>query len=389
VTIDLAPRARARSRVGGDRAAARAKALRAWASAGDNPGMLEPALTHTPAPASEAELDEYLSRPAGFLVERLAAVPGDLLVLGAGGKMGWSLAAMARRAFDAAGQHGRRVVAVSRFADASARDPFEQAGIATIASDLMADGALDGLPEAPNVLFLAGMKFGSTGNEPATWAMNTFLPGLVARRYAASRIVALSTGNVYALTAPSHGGSREEDPIAPVGEYAITCLGRERLFTYESEQRGTAVALIRLNYANALRYGVLTDIGRRVQAGQPVDVTMGFVNVIWQGDSNAATLAAFGLASSPPAVLNVAGPEIASVRSIATRFAELLGSAPPSFTGSEAETALLNNGGRSHRLLGPPSVPLDRLMAWTAEWLQRGGRLLNKPTGFESRDGRF
>jgi nucleoside-diphosphate-sugar epimerase len=281
------------------------------------------------------------------------------------------------------------VIAVSRFGDPLVREEFEQARVQTISADLLADGALEHLPDAPNVLFLAGMKFGSTGNLPATWAMNTFLPGLVARRYASSRIVALSTGNVYPLTPPTLGGSREEDPVGPLGEYAISCLGRERMFTYESEQRGTPVSIIRLNYANALRYGVATDIAAKVLARAPIDLTMGHVNAIWQGDSNAMTLRAFGLAASPPDVLNVTGNEIASVREVATRVAELVGAPEPRFNGTEADTALLSNADRAHDLFGPETVSLDQLIEWTADWLQRGGRTLGKPTGFEKRDGRF
>jgi nucleoside-diphosphate-sugar epimerase len=348
-----------------------------------------PAQANAPAPATDAELDERLSRPPAFVVEALAGLPGDLLVLGAGGKMGLSLATMARRAFDAAGGASRRVIAVSRFGSAGATAPFTAAGVETIASDLLADGALEALPDAANVLFLAGMKFGSTGDLPATWAMNTFLPGLVARRSAGSRIVALSTGNVYPLVPVHSGGAREEDEVGPVGEYAISCLGRERLFTYESVRRGTATALIRLNYANALRYGVLTDIGRRVLAQEPVDVGMGHVNVIWQGDSSAQTLAAFAHAATPPLVLNVTGPETVDVRDVATRLAALMNARPPAFRGEEAPTALLSNASRAWSMFGPPTVPLHTLLEWVAAWLVGGGRLLDKPTGFEKRDGRF
>jgi hypothetical protein len=341
-----------------------------------------------PAPATNDDLDEALSRPTPFVIQALSRVSGDLLVLGAGGKMGLSLATMARRALDAGGG-SRRVIAVSRFERPGSTAPFQRAKIETISADLLADGVLAALPGAANVLFLAGMKFGSTGNLPATWAMNTFLPGLVARRYEGSRIVALSTGNVYPLVPVTSGGALEGDPVAPIGEYAISCLGRERLLTYESMQRGTRVALIRLNYANALRYGVVTDIGRRVLAGQPIDLAMGHVNVIWQGDSNAQILAAFAHASSPPLVLNVTGPEVAGVRAIATRLAALLGRPAPAFAGLEADTALLRDASRAWALFGPPAVSLERLLEWTAAWLQSGGSLLDKPTGFEKRDGRF
>jgi len=303
--------------------------------------------------------------------------------------MGLSLCQMARRSFDAAGENGRRVIAVSRFRDDHVTSKFERAGIEMVSVDLLADGTLDKLPSAPIVLYLAGMKFGSSGNLPATWAMNTLLPALVARRYAESRIVALSTGNVYPLTPTRFGGSIETDLPAPVGEYAQSCLGRERMFAHFSLERGTPVSLIRLNYANALRYGVVIDIGRKVLSEQAIDVSMGFVNVIWQGDANSAILRSFSLCASPPAILNVAGPETASVRWIASRFAELLGAQAPAFVGTESETALLSNAAQCHAAFGYPSVPLDQLIAWSSAWLRHGKPLLNKPTGFEVRDGRF
>jgi nucleoside-diphosphate-sugar epimerase len=349
-------------------------------------GTLE-LLTGAGAPRDEAELEEALSRPTPGVERALAAIEGDILVLGAGGKMGLSMATMAVRALRSSGDTTRRVIAVSRFHDGV--EPFHSAGIETISLDLLDDGALEALPDAPNVLYLAGMKFGSSGAQSMTWAMNTYLPGLVARRFAGSRIVALSTGNVYAFSRVTSGGALETDPPAPVGEYAITCLGRERMLTWYSERDGTPVTLIRLNYANALRYGVLVDIAQRVLAGEPVDVTMGSVNVIWQGDANAAILRSFGLCTSPPAVLNVSGPETLSVRWIAQRFAELLEVPPPAIVGQEAETALINNSARMHGLFGYPIVPVDQLMAWTAEWLRSGGALLGKPTGFSVRDGKF
>ena len=245
------------------------------------------------------------------------------------------------------------------------------------------------LPDAPNVLYLAGMKFGSSGAQPMTWAMNTHLPGLVARRFARSRIVALSTGNVYPFSSLAGHGSLETDPPDPVGEYAITCLGRERILSYYSERDGTPTTLIRLNYANALRYGVLVDIAQRVAAGEPIDVTMGAVNVIWQGDANAAILQSLDLCDSPPAILNVAGPEVVRVRWVAEQLAELLGVDPPTFVGTEADTALLSDSSLMVQRFGPPSVGIERLLAWTADWLRSGGALLGKPTGFQVRDGRF
>jgi nucleoside-diphosphate-sugar epimerase len=327
------------------------------------------------------------------VVDVLGQLDGDILVLGAGGKMGLSMATMAVRASRASGASGasgapaRRVVAVSRFH--AGVEPFHAVGIETISLDLLEGGALEPLPQAPNILYLAGMKFGSSGAQPMTWAMNTHLPGLVARHFAGSRIVALSTGNVYAFSPLSGKGAAETDPLEPVGEYAITCLGRERMLSHYSERDGTPVTLIRLNYANALRYGVLVDIAQRVLVGEPVDVTMGAVNVIWQGDANSAILQSFALCASPPAVLNVAGPEVLSVRWVAERFAELLGVPPPRIVGTEAETALLSDATQMTERFGQPSVPVEQLMEWTARWLRDGGALLGKPTGFQVRDGRF
>jgi len=340
------------------------------------------------APQSEEELEERLSQPDVATVEALAGLRGDFLVLGAGGKMGLSLTRMVRRALDEGGRRGDTVTAVSRFGD-GAGDGFEKARVATVSADLLADGALERLPDAPNVLYLAGMKFGSSGDPSATWALNTLLPGLAARRFRQSRIVALSTGNVYGLVQAGGGGSVETDALDPAGEYAQSCLGRERLFGYAAHQYGTRTALIRLNYANDLRYGVLVDVAQKVIDGEPVDVTMGHVNVIWQGDANRAILRAFGHCASPPFLLNVTGRETVSIRWVAQRLAELLDRAPPAITGNEAETALLSNCTKHDGLLGAPSVALETLVRWTADWLQRGGRTLGKPTKFQSRDGRF
>lgn len=339
------------------------------------------------APQGEAELEDALSRPTPGVIDALGGIDGDVLVLGAGGKMGLSLATMASRAITAAGGDGRRVIAVSRFH--AGVDAFHAAGVETISLDLLDDGALESLPDAPNVLYLAGMKFGSAGAQPMTWAMNTFLPGLVARRFAGSRIVALSTGNVYPFSSISGSGSTEADEPDPVGEYAITCLGRERMLTYYAERDGTPTTLVRLNYANALRYGVLVDIGQRVLAGEPVDVTMGAVNVIWQGDANAAILQALRVCGSPPFILNVAGPEVLRVRWIAERLSELLEVPSPRFSGAEAENALLSDSSVMVERFGAPSVGVDQLLRWTATWLQSGGALLGKPTSFQVRDGKF
>lgn len=335
---------------------------------------------------TEAELDDRLSEPTPGVVETLARLPGDVVFLGVAGKMGPSLARMARRASDAAGVR-RRVIGVSRFSsgdDALLREH----GIETVRCDLLNESALEKLPDAANVVYMPARKFGATGDEATTWAVNCYLPAVVCKKYHDSRIVAFSTGNVYQLVPESSGGSREMDPPNPVGEYGMSALGRERIFEYFSRAQGIAVAIIRLNYAVDLRYGVLVDLARKVQAGEPVDLAMGYFNVIWQGDANALTLRAFDHCSTPPRVFNVTGPETLSVRVVCERFGEHFGR-PPRFTGVEADTALLSNATATLAELGPPRVPADQLIEWVVDWVASGGRLLNKPTKFEARDGKF
>jgi len=336
--------------------------------------------------ASEAALEDALSEPTPAVIETLRRLDGDLVVLGVAGKMGPSIARMAKRAFDAAGVM-RRVIGVSRFSSGGEAE-LHAHGIDTVRCDLLNEDDVAQLPNAPLVLYLAGKKFGSTGDEPTTWAQNAYLPGLIGRRYRHSRIVALSTGNVYGLTPISHGGSVETDALQPVGEYAMSCLGRERIFQYVSQTHGTPVALVRLNYACDLRYGVLVDIAQQILAGQPVDVSMGAFNTIWQGDANATTLCALAHAASPAWVVNVTGPEILSVRTVGQQLGRLLTRAVQ-FTGTEGTTAVLSNPRRALELCGPPRMNAEQLIAAVADWLQRGGRTLNKPTHFESRDGRF
>ena len=332
-------------------------------------------------------LEELLSEPSAVAIEAMRRVTGDILVLGVGGKMGPTLARMARRAADAA-RVSVRVMGVSRFSSPGQQAALEPHGIETIRCDLLDEDALARLPDAPNVIFMAGRKFGSTGDEPLTWAMNAHLPALVCRRYKKSRIVAFSTGNVYGLTPGGRGGSREEDPPNPVGEYAMSCLGRERMFEHFSRTYGTPLVILRLNYATEMRYGVLVDLARKVLRREPLDLTMGYVNVIWQGDANAMALAALAHASSPPLVVNLAGAEELSVRAAATELARLL-NVDVSFEGGESPDALISNGARGRTLLGTPRVDAARLLAWTADWVQRGGESLDKPTHFESRTGRF
>lgn len=337
--------------------------------------------------ASVAELETLLSDPPPYVVDAMREIPGDLIVLGVAGKMGPTLARMARRASDLAGVR-RRVIGVARFSTGDLEPALRDHGVETITCDLLDEGALERLPDAPNVVFMAGRKFGSTGLEGLTWAMNCYLPALVCRRYASSRIVAFSTGNVYGLAPVGSGGSREEDVPRPVGEYAMSCLGRERMFEYFSGTRGLQAAIVRLNYAVEMRYGVLVDLARRVAAGESIDVTMGYFNAIWQADANAMALGALAHAASPPLVINVAGPEELSVRATCGQLADLLGSRV-SFSGAEAPDALLSNGARAWSLFGRPRVGAAQLIRWTADWIGRGGGTLDKPTHFESRDGRF
>jgi len=337
--------------------------------------------------SSEKQLEDLLSEPSPADARAMAEMEGDLVILGVAGKMGPSLARRARRACELAGI-SKRIIGVARFSERGVRESLEDAGIETVTADLLAPQALAGLPDAPNVLYMAARKFGSTGAEYLTWAMNTLLPGLVAERYAGSRIVAFSTGNVYPLVPATTGGATEELPPAPVGEYAQSALGRERIFEFFSRRNQTPVMLLRLNYAVELRYGVLLDIGRKVFERRPVDVTMGYVNVIWQGDANSVALRSFGLCQSPPAALNLTGPEILAVRGIARTFAERFG-LEPVFQGTEADTALLSNATRCHQLFGCPAVTVEQMIEWVAEWIRMGGATLAKPTHFETRDGRF
>ena len=336
---------------------------------------------------SEQQLEDLLSSPSEADVAALRALDGDLLILGAGGKMGPSLARRAQRAAQAAGV-AKKITAISRFSDGIVEEQIQAAGVDTVRADLCDFDRLAELPDADNVIFMAGRKFGSTGAAHLTWAANAYLPARIAERYRRSRIVAFSSGNVYPLVPAASGGATEETPPAPVGEYAQSVLARERMFEFFSERYGTPVCLLRLNYAVDLRYGVLLDIGTKVWQGRPVDVSMGHVNVIWQGDANSICLRSFALCQSPPAVLNLTGPEVLAVRDIARRFGELLGRQPV-IEGIESDTALLNNAARCHGLFGRPAVNVDTIIKWTADWIRAGGATWNKPTHFETRDGRF
>ncbi|MEK7409129.1 MAG: NAD-dependent epimerase/dehydratase family protein [Acidobacteriota bacterium] len=336
---------------------------------------------------TEAELEERLSRPSEADKAFMRELEGDLLILGVAGKMGPSLARRARRAADEAGVR-KRIIGVARFSNARVREELEAAGIETITADMLEDDQLRALPDVPNVIYMAARKFGTTGHEYLTWALNTYLPARVAERYRAARIVAFSSGNVYPLAPVAHGGPSEASPVGPVGEYAQSVLGRERMFEYFSARYGTPVVLLRLNYAIDLRYGVLLDVGQKVYARRPVSVAMGAANVIWQGDANSVCLRSFPLCASPPAVLNLTGPETVSIRAVALRFGQRFG-VEPVLEGAEAPTALLSDASRCQRLFGYPEVSLDQMIEWVAAWIEAGGVMWSKPTHFEVRDGKF
>jgi nucleoside-diphosphate-sugar epimerase len=333
---------------------------------------------------TEAELDDLLSTPRRETIDALAACPGDIMILGAGGKMGPTLARMAARA---AGL-GRRVMAVSRWSSSAARAALEQASVSTISADQLDRNAVDELPDAPNVVFMAGQKFGTSGAPAMTWAMNTIVPTNCAERYRDSRIVAFSTGNVYSLTPTSSHGSRETDALGPVGEYAASCVGRERVFELYAERFGTRVAIVRLNYAIDLRYGVLVDIATKVKHGRLVPLEMGFVNVIWQGDANRIALECLPHTATPPFVINLTGVEQLSVRTIAEWFGKRFG-VEPKLTGTERTDALLSDTTKMQSTFAAPEVGTEQLLEWVAQWVESGGPLLGKPTKFEARDGQF
>ena len=339
------------------------------------------------APRDDAELEERLSRPTPAVIDTLRRISGDVIVLGAGGKMGPSLTKMVRRAVDEIGDR-RDVIAVSRFSSAAAAADLERGNVRVVRAELGSPEALATLPDAENVIYMAGQKFGTRDLPSLTWAVNTLVPAMVAERYASSRVVAFSTGNVYPMSPVASGGSRESDALTPIGEYANSCVGRERVLEHISRTRGTRISIIRLNYAVDLRYGVIVDIAHRIAAGEPVRVDMGYVNVIWQGDANAQAIGALGLAASPPFTMNVTGPERLSVRETAMRLGELLGK-PVRIEGTEAPDALLSDTTLAQSYFGKPLVSTELLIAWVADWVARGGSRLDKATKFEVRDGRY
>lgn len=335
----------------------------------------------------ESSFQEQFLQPSAALVNDISKIEGDILIIGAGGKIGPSIARLTRKALDLASK-SNRVIGVSRFSEEGLAAQLNAEGIETIVADILDDAQLQALPDAANVLYLAGTKFGTKDNQPYTWAMNSYLPGRVAEKYKNANIVVYSTGNVYPYTPVGSGGASEDVAAEPVGEYGQSCLGRERIFQYFSNQHGTPILIYRLNYAIDFRYGVLLEIAKTVLAGKPVNLLTGNVNVIWQSDANEMAIRSLLHCESPSKILNITGPETVSVRWLAHEFGKHFG-LEPSFINEEQPTALLSNAAESFRLFGYPQVTLKEMIAITANWLTSGGEVINKPTHFQEREGKY
>jgi len=332
-------------------------------------------------------LYNQLLEPSPALLSDIATLDGDIMILGVGGKMGPALAKLARRALNLVGSE-RKVIGASRFSEPGLVEELNQLGIETHVVDLLNEDQLDSLPAAKNVLYLAGTKFGTTGKESFTWAMNAYLPGRVAEKYRDSNIVVFSTGNVYPLTPVDAGGATEKLLPEPLGEYAQSCLGRERVFQYFSTKNNTPVFIYRLNYANDVSYGVLLEIAKAVKERKPIDLRMGYVNVIWQGDANEIAIRALNHCSVPAKMVNVTGSETVSIKWLGGQFGNIFGQEPV-FINTEESTALLSNAGVSNDLFGYPKVLLNQMIQLIAEWVNQGGKTINKPTHFQERQGKF
>lgn len=336
---------------------------------------------------TESQLEEILSRPYPETVETCRRLKGDIIILGVAGKMGPSLAVQIKRGCELANVK-KRVIGVARFSDSNVKKYLEDSGIETIVCDLLDSNAVDRLPEVENVIFMAGMKFGSSAEPSLTWAMNSYVPALIANKYKKSKIVALSTGNVYPLVSISSKGSKETDIPGPIGEYAQSCLGRERVFEYFSNKFKIPSCIIRLNYAVELRYGVIYDIGSKVFKGEPINIKNGYVNVVWQRWANSVIFRCFDICEVPPRILNLTGPEILSVRNIAEEFGRIF-KKEPIFEGSESDNAYLSDASECFKLFGKPDVDISTIIRWVSYWIKKSRRALNKPTHFEEREGRY
>ena len=342
----------------------------------------------TTLPQNDREIELLLSTPTAAAIAAVAGLGGDFMVLGVGGKMGTTTAVMLRRSLDAAGRRDAVVTGVSRFSRPEVRMELEGLGVRTLSCDLGDATQLAALPAPANVIFMAGQKFGTDSAPELTWIQNTIVPALVAQRFRDSRLVIFSTGCVYPFVSTSGPGANEHEPVAFLGEYASTCVGRERVFTHYAKLFGTPLLMYRLNYSVELRYGVLVDIAQKVQQGEPVDVTMGWLNCIWQGDACARAIQCLAHTASPPRLLNITGPEKLNIRALAVEFGRLLGRAPV-IIGQEAPTAWLADASESLKLFGPPEMPVARMMELITQYVRANGRLLGKPTHFEARSGKF
>jgi nucleoside-diphosphate-sugar epimerase len=337
---------------------------------------------------TEAELEERLSRPTPGAIRAMRNLEGDLLILGIGGKMGPSLARLARRSADEAGRRGLRVIGAARFSSSGLKQDLEQSGIETIACDLLDEDARRSLPDAPCVILMLGYKFSAQSLPGMHWAMNVYVPGLLAEQFRRSKIVVFSSGNVYPFTSPDQPQPTEQTPCVPIGEYAMTAWGRERMIEYASARHHTQACVLRLNYAVEGRYGVLVDLAQQILAGTPIDLGVPYVNFVWQGYANAVALEAFSLVKSPVEFLNLTGPGKHRVRDLADGLGRRLGVAPK-FSGDEGAVALLNDASRCHEAFGLPELDAEQMMDLVAQWLLSGGRTLGKPTKFQVRDGKF